>query len=131
VTDDLRQTALDLFDDLLVDPEAVAEAIAATDEAVDRAYTNTEADWKIRALEAVETIARRREEFTADAVWALLERWEVPPPHQPTALGGVMRAVKDAGWIEPTERFNPSVRPQHHRYPCRVWRSLIVGQVAA
>jgi hypothetical protein len=45
-------------------------------------------------------------------------------PHEPRALGALMREAARNGLIEATDRVRPSERPQCHMNPKRVWRSL-------
>lgn len=88
---------------------------------------NAEQEWLDCAYQAVMVIAKRRPEFTADPVWRLLEYWQVPPPHEPRALGPVMiRAVK-RGLCVKTDRVTPSVLPQRNRRPITIYRSLVYG----
>lgn len=118
------QAVLNIFGDDLTE-----ESRAAADEAIRRVADNAEPEWMDAARWAVFEIAGRRDEFTTDAVWALLERKGVAAPHEPRAMGAVMRwASKNACWIEATDRTSPSTRPEHHAYPNRVWRSLIKGK---
>lgn len=120
----LVQAALDIFGDDITD-----ESRAAAAEAIQQAADNAEPEWMDAARWAVFEIAGKRDEFTTDAVWALLERRHVAPPHEPRAMGAVMVWARGAHWIEATNKTSPSARVEHHAYPNRVWRSLIKGKV--
>lgn len=102
--------AVSLFDDEQPDA-AIAEAEAHADER-----------WFAQALAVVRVLALRGEPFTTDDVWARLERMETST-HEPRAMGAVMRRAKAAGLCRPTDDYRPSVRPEHHRGPVRVWVS--------
>jgi hypothetical protein len=92
------------------------------DAAIERVDRNADDDWKAKAMDAVRQVCRMRDEFTTDAVWAILDREGVKPPREPRALGAVMRRASSAGLIERTDRFVPTTRPQAHRKPTAVWR---------
>ena len=114
-----------LFGDMLVSPDDVDKAIEARDAGIDAAERGASTVWLAQTLTSVRVMAEHRLEFTTDAVWAHNELREVPPPREPRAMGAVIRHARSIDWIEPTDRFVPSVRPEHHRGPIRVWRSLI------
>lgn len=100
---------------------------AATDAAVALAGTNADPDWLLAARRACAHVCERQDFFTADDVAALLDRWGVPPTHEPRAMGAVLRWAKSARLCEPTGEYKPTVRPQGHQAPKRVWRSLLIG----
>jgi hypothetical protein len=72
----------------------------------------------------VKHLARMRPEFTTDDVWEHLFQNDLPMPHEPRALGAVMVAAARARIIAPTDRYTPSARPECHRRPVKIWRSL-------
>lgn len=72
-------------------------------------------------LIAVRVVALRREEFTTDAVWHVLKA----TPPEPRAMGAVMRKAVMEKMCVATDRTVLSTRPDCHRRPVRVWRSLI------
>ncbi len=100
-------------------------AKAATDEAVARVEEHADPEWKVRALDAINTCALSFPHFTTDAVWALLDGG--PETHERRALGAVMRDAARRGWIESTERTEQAARVVAHQRPQRVWHSLIYG----
>lgn len=101
------------------------------DEGIERAFKAADPEWKVMAASALRLVAVRREKFTTDAIWAILDRWEVERPREPRAMAGVLMRGKSEGWCMPTsDPHVPSKRPEHHSYPLRVWASLIVGEDA-
>ena len=103
------------------------EATQRRDDAVARVTSHADPYWLVVAESAIADLAAHREEFTTDAVWALLSRRKVSEPREPRAMAGAMARAKAAGIIEPTERYAPSDDPTSHARPKRVWRSLSVG----
>jgi hypothetical protein len=81
------------------------------------------------ALRAVEHVARRRRRFTTDAVWARLRETGAVSFTEPRAMGAVMRLAQSEAcrYVEPTDEHELSKRPECHRRPVRVWRSLFAG----
>jgi hypothetical protein len=102
-----------------------AAARDARDEAIQRVDEHAEKRWKAAALNAVRFIAEKRDAFTTDAVWWLLDQQDIEPPHEERALGAIMQRAARQGWIEPTDRTRKSVRPACHARDLRVWRSLL------
>lgn len=102
-----------------------AKAEAAKLDALQRVQEHAEPDWAERALKAVEACAKANATFIVDDVWAFLDASDVP--HEPRAMGAVMRAAQRAGLIAPTDVFRPSDRVTCHKNPRRVWESLILG----
>lgn len=77
--------------------------------------------WVRAAREALKHVAATKAVFTADDVWHELVRVDVYT-HDPRALGAVMRWGVGAGVCEPTDDYRPSLRPECHKRPVRVWR---------
>jgi len=85
--------------------------------------------WRGWAELAVRYVAERREKFTTDPVWKVLESWDVPTPPEPRVLGPLMKACCTWRWCEPTGEYSKSVLPQNHRRPVMVYRShLHIGR---
>ena len=95
-------------------------------EAVERMEAGCDAPWIERAYLALAFVCGMRSggELTTDAVWAVLEQDDVPPPSEPKAMAAVMQRGQRAGWIEPTDSTKPSVRASNHGRPIRKWRVL-------
>lgn len=107
-------------------PELNFDAPAATharDDAINRVAANVEWDWAAHALEAVWRTAIELESFIVDEVWSRIP--ECKGPHEPRAMGAVMRRARDNRWIEATDQYRASDRVTAHRNPRRVWRSLL------
>jgi hypothetical protein len=47
-----------------------------------------------------------------------------PMPREPRAIGAMMTNAAKAGVIAPTNRYTPSARPECHRRPVKIWKSL-------
>lgn len=118
------------FDDLPDPPRRTtpkfdaAAGDAAREEAIHRVEKHADDAWKEAALHAVASCARKRPFLTTDDVWAQM----VGPDetHEPRAMGAVMRQAQAAGFIQPTFRYEQSLRVACHRRPLRVWQSLVV-----
>lgn len=81
--------------------------------------------WIIQAKAAGKLIASKRSEFTTDPIWWILAKWGVAPPTERRAMGPVMDALMREGTCENTGAVRPSVRPECHRRPVTVYRSLV------
>ncbi len=97
------------------------------DAAIEQVGENAEPEWMFPALAAACLVATYRQEFTTDPIWWILDfQWEIPRPHENKAMGAVMsklRVNRVARVIE--GRISRSVRPECHRRPLQVWKSLI------
>jgi hypothetical protein len=102
----------------------IHRANEARDEAISRVELNADPDWVLEALRAVYAICRVRTTFTSDAIWALLDQRGIYGPHEPKALGSVMRTAQRRGWCRPTATYSNSQRVECHRRPLRVWESV-------
>ena len=96
-------------------------AQALRDEGIQRADDHADPDWKDAALEAVHQTALALYEFIVDDVWERLGS----RPAEGRAMGAVMKKAVSEGWIEATNLYKPSVQPQCHANPRRVWRSKV------
>jgi hypothetical protein len=99
-------------------------AEAARDEAINRVEANADHVWLTGATEAVRMLARTRDEFTTDDVWNRLDNAGYQPPHEPRAMGAVMRQAARDGLVVKTDRVRNSVRVECHARPVAVWASL-------
>lgn len=104
-----------------LDLDAFAAEQHAADQAIARAAANTDDGWNDLAYNAILSVARTTETFISDACWAT----GLPEPHEPRALGGVMRRAARDGLIVGTDEFRPSRRVGCHAMPRRVWKSLV------
>lgn len=95
------------------------------DEAMDRVAANA-IIWSALADIAVSWCAEHHDEITTDDVWQRLADQGVDPPHEPRAIGPVMRRAVADGVIVSTDRYVRSRRPVHHRAPLRVYRRAVL-----
>lgn len=91
---------------------------AARDEALGRVALNAEA-WLEDAGFIISALARTREEFTTDDIWARLNGLEPPDCR---AMGAAMRRAKREGLIDKTGEYRESRRAGCHCRPVAVWR---------
>lgn len=101
------------------------KAARERDAAIAQVGENAEPDWKLEALKAVYHICSTRLSFTTDRVWAILDGRHVDAPHEPKALGAVMRIAAHRRWCRATNRYEKSVRVECHRRPLCVWDVLV------
>lgn len=91
---------------------------------LDQVESNADPDWLRAALVAARKVCTDHQEFSTDRVWEQLDGIEMP--HERRVMGALLRKVKALGWAVPTNRTELSNRPECHRRPVRVWRSLLV-----
>lgn len=115
-----------LFDPGIDRDALAAESAARRDEAILKVDIHGEEDDKFELLAAVQRVAFRQERLVGDDIWFEYERTGRAKPHEPRLLGAIMRTAQKNGWVAPTDEYHMSVRPEAHRGPKRVWRSLIV-----
>jgi hypothetical protein len=77
--------------------------------------------WKSYCLALIRDVARLNNRFTSDVVMLAMQQ----KPHDPRALGPLMKVAQKMGYIRPLNEYKPSVR--RHATPLRVWESLIYG----
>ena len=94
------------------------------DEAMARVNANANDVWKIDARRAVEDCAAVLEVLTTDDVWALLKGTGSTTTDN-RAMGPLMLKAATDGILRHTDKTRLSRRPQCHRRPVRVWRSLV------
>ena len=92
------------------------------DDGMGRAARGAPTSWKSRALDALEVCARQYREFIVDDVWKCMDPADVP--HEPRAMGPIMKMAQSQGIIEATGKYRLSDRRTAHRNPRQVWRSL-------
>jgi hypothetical protein len=107
------------------DQAAMRESERLRDEALERVDEHAPLDWKSCAQQAIRYVAERRPELTTDPVWYMLDAWGVAMPPEPRALGPLMKSAVTRGWLLPTDKVHKSVRPECHRRPLAVYRSLL------
>lgn len=105
----------------IFDPPPDPDGDELRDEGIARAETSA-GDWMDDAREAIRTVALSRETMTSDEVWAHLGDSEPP---EPRAMGAALKAAERRGWVEATGSFRSSARPERHKAPVRIWRSML------
>jgi len=101
-----------------------AKGEAAKEEAITRVEANASRRWldaAYRALQRCSEAPWSDEGVSSDDVWMRLRALEMPEPHDPRAMGPVMRRAVREGLLRPTSTFRPSAMPQNHRRPVRVY----------
>jgi hypothetical protein len=99
---------------------------AAKAEAIKRVDDHADPAMKKQILGAIRLVATVREELTTDHVWeALAAAGYDTRGIEPRLMGALMLKAGRAGWIRPTDRFEPSKRKAAHRGPKRIWKSAI------
>ncbi len=88
---------------------------------------NADDRWKRWTDGAIQAVARRQQEFTADEVVAELEAMPSHArTHNGSALGPRLKEVaKTLGYMQATEKVQRSKRALSHGNLLRVWRSRI------
>jgi len=110
-----------LFDILWENTKMFADTVEmATAEAIERADEHADPEWKEQARRAIERAAALGE-FTTDDVWLQLEGVEAP--HEPRALGALIREARKNGLIVATGRYRKSSRVECHGNPKMIWRA--------
>lgn len=97
---------------------------ALKEEAISRVEANASRAWLDAAWDALLRICAahgRHARLTSDDVWIALDRSGVAAPHEPRALGAVMRRAVAEGVLFATADFRPSDIARNHRRPVRVY----------
>jgi hypothetical protein len=92
------------------------------------AVASESSGWMAAAASAIARVAGERDRFTADHVWAELERRGcLLEPGDPRAMGGALRRAARAGWCgRLVGEYRASTRGKRHGGPVQVWESKIV-----
>lgn len=96
---------------------------AARDEAIKRVTAHAAVGFIAAARVALEKCCFTMETFTTDEIWALIP--EGITTHEPRAMAAIMRFAERNNWASPLDQYRPSVRPEAHAGPKRVWRSRV------
>ena len=92
------------------------------DEAIKKATIHADRQWYDAAYSIGVTLSKTLNELISEDIFD-----QIPAgltTHEPRAMGGVMRALKAAGHIEPTDRYVKSPSMVGHGRPSRVWKCL-------
>lgn len=91
-------------------------------ELLDATLDNAQDDWRRTADRAMEYLIRRRQEFAADDLYALLDGVGVTT-QEPRAIGALFNAYARRGEIVWAGSFRHSRRKNQHRRLLKVWRA--------
>lgn len=83
--------------------------------------SHADPEWRVRAARAIIKVAKEKELFSTDDVWAT----GLDKPREPRALGPEIVSAQTAGIIAPTNVYKPTSQASRHRAPVRFWKSLI------
>ena len=89
--------------------------------AIKQVAAHADPQWVAKANEALDIVIKNNQEFTSDQVWKLLDSWQVPRPHSPSAMGSIMRSAAKSKRIKKTGRFIPSTQATNHQRDVAVW----------
>jgi hypothetical protein len=64
---------------------------------------------------------RRMESFTTDDIWIDLEKRGVESPHEPRAMGPIVRVLTGSGEIKFTGAYTQSVIPRGHGRTVKIY----------
>ena len=95
--------------------------LKSKDQAIKEVESHADPQWIAKANEALGILIKNNQEFTSDQVWKLLDDWQVPRPHAPSAMGSIMRRAALAKRIKKTGRFIPSTQGTNHQRDVAVW----------
>ena len=95
--------------------------LKSKDQAIKEVESHADPQWIGKANEALDILFKNNQEFTSDQVWKLLDSWQVPRPHAPSAMGSIMRRAALAKRIKKTGRFIPSTQGTNHQRDVAVW----------
>lgn len=83
-------------------------------------------DFLRAAVKAMTKIARTQKTFTTDDIWTSLAKTNPAGfDVEPRALGSLMLQAAKQNVIKATTRTKTSKRPECHKRPVRVWKSLV------
>lgn len=94
----------------------------ARERAIERAKDHAHPNWFKTAYATGVILTRTRGTLTSEDVFD-----NMPlniTTHEPRAMGSVMRALKDDGWITPTGTYIKSSSIAGHGRPSHVWKSV-------
>ncbi len=100
----------------------IIAATEAKNQAIATVTNNADQTWLTSCYSVIVQIATTTDTFTTDDIWQALENAALPTPHEPRAIGAVLRQAAADGLICPTDTYQPSARVACHARPIRVWR---------
>ena len=97
---------------------SLEDALVAVREAADE-------KWYAAALERIRHLCLTRASWSADDIWEGLDGLDLST-REPRALGAVLRDACSKGWCVPSGSYQKTSRPEAHRRPVAIWRSLLI-----
>lgn len=94
--------------------ERIEQTLFVTDDAIQRAVDNANAEWRQYAWEAIRFCARNEETFTSDEVIEYLDECNVKT-HNLAALGGLFKQAQRDRIIKKTGMLRASKLSRRHR----------------
>jgi hypothetical protein len=102
----------------------IIAATEAKNQAIATVATNADQTWLTACYNVIVQIATTTDTFTTDTIWQALENAALPTPHEPRAIGAVLRQAAANGLIRATDTYRPSARVACHARPIRVWERV-------
>ena len=99
----------------------IIAATEAKEQAIAQVATSTDPKWFAECYRIVVATATNTNDFTTDDIWQALADAQLPTPHEPRAIGAVLRHAAANNVIRPTNQYRPSQRVACHARPIRVW----------
>lgn len=99
----------------------IIAATEAKEQAIAQVATNTNPQWFANCYRIIVATATNTNNFTTDDIWQALHDAQLPTPHEPRAIGAVLRHAAANNIIRPTNEYRPSKRVACHSRPIRVW----------
>lgn len=100
----------------------LAPELPAKITAIARVERHADPAWLASARSTLRHLCARQFYLNSDSLWLALEQAGVPMPHEPRALGAVMRWGVREGLIKATGEYEPSWREACHQRPIMRWR---------
>lgn len=93
-----------------------------TQDSIDRAEANANAEWLKKTYEVICELAKNQRIFTTDHVWEALSKSQTST-HEPRALGSLMQRAVREGHIAATGAYRKSTRRECHSRPIPIYVS--------
>lgn len=95
--------------------------LLAREKAIHAVDDHTQQWWREEAFKAADRVMSRLETFTTDDIWINLERRGVEAPHEPRAMGPIIRVLTKSQEIKFTGRYTQSVIPRGHGRTVKIY----------
>jgi hypothetical protein len=95
--------------------------LRARERAIHSVEDHTQQWWREEAFKAADRVMRRMESFTTDDIWIDLEKRGVESPHEPRAMGPIVRVLTGSGEIKFTGAYTQSVIPRGHGRTVKIY----------